>query len=91
LQDKLGDKIMLPHEMRLLYQVPFFAQNNQEKIAEVLKRRHFDCQQYHFDLNRNLFAPHYEKVFLLPINPTIPEKEFNALILELSLWGRNNG
>ena len=83
--DRLHTRVLLPDATRLAYVVPLIQNADDEKaIRTVLTRHQCDASLYHVDMNRNLFDPDYQRVFLLPLNPRIPQSVFEALVQELS-------
>lgn len=84
-RERLGSRALLPDVTRLAYVIPYKINGKEEEIASVFKRHGFDGTPYHFDMNRNVFDPDYQRVFLLPLNPLIPKNFFASLLHDLSL------
>jgi hypothetical protein len=80
----LGKRAIYSEENRLILTVLIPPGNRESEIREVFRRNNFDYCLYHFDTNKNIFSPNYERVFLMPLNPTIPMKNFTGVIEELS-------
>lgn len=81
----LGEKTWFPDADRLANVVLMPPGNKETEIVQVFNRNHFDSTLYHHDVNKNIFRPEYKKVFLIPLNPTIPKEQFNNFIEELTL------
>ncbi len=82
---KLGKRVIYPDADELVHVLLFLPENKGCEIKEIFDRNNFDSTLYHFDMHRNIFNSEYKKVFLIPLNPTIPMKKFDVLIEELSL------
>lgn len=79
----LKDYVCIPDTTRLASFVPLRADGHMETLAGIVRDHGFDSTLYHFDSARNLFAPRYEKVLLIPVNPRIPERIFSPLVQDL--------
>jgi len=80
----LGQRALLPEFHRLAALVPFVADGIEEKVRHVLTRYRLDSTQYHFDERANLLDPGHRLVFLIPLNPAIPQSLFESLVSDLS-------
>ena len=83
LEARLGSRILMPDFRKLGYVAPFLANGQSEMIEPLFAKEGFDGTSYHIEMNRNLFSPRYEKVFLIPINPRIKMKFFEKLVTSL--------
>jgi hypothetical protein len=83
-RQRLGSRVLLPDATRLAYVLPYVANGNEEEVESVFRRLGFDGTPYHFDVNRNLFESNYRRVFLIPLNPRIPQDAFESLAHDLS-------
>lgn len=50
-----------------------------ERIDRALKEAGVQTGIYHFDVNRNLFEPHFVKAFLVPVHPGLSEEDMDRL------------
>jgi hypothetical protein len=84
LQRDLGERLRVPSTTRLGTFALLRAGEDPQPAGEVLRRLRFDSALYHFDAHRNLLDPEFEKVFLIPLNPRVPEETFGALVTGLT-------
>jgi hypothetical protein len=84
LEGALGSRVKLPDTSRLTSVALLSVGEDEQIVASTLKRVGFDSGTYHFDVRRNLFRPHYERVFLIPVGPRVPESTFANLLAALS-------
>ena len=80
----LGDAAVIPDTTRLAYVVPLAADSWEPEAAQAFTWHGFDSSLYHMDRNRNLFAPAHQRVFLIPLNPAIPQMTFERLVQALA-------
>lgn len=85
IKNLLGERVFYPKTDKLIHAALLFPGEKEPEISEVFRKNSFDSVLYHYDINRNIFSPDYRKVFLIPLNPTIPRKIFSDFIQELSL------
>ena len=86
IQAQLGPRALRPDATRLAYVVPWLAEGDEtlDRAVEAVFARHgFDATRYHVDVNRNLFAPDYRLAWLIPLNPSLPDRVFVPLIRDL--------
>lgn len=81
----LGKRVIYPDADRLAHMVLMPPEGREGEIGKIFDNNNFDTTAMHFDMNRNIFNPNYQRVFIIPLNPAIPMKRFNNLIKELSL------
>ncbi|MBI4355002.1 MAG: hypothetical protein HY597_00945 [Candidatus Omnitrophica bacterium] len=79
----LGDHAVLPATTRLPYVVPIMAPEDSAAMEASLRAHGFDAMRYHFDRRHHLLEPDYQQVYLLPLNPTIPQTRFEAVLGDL--------
>lgn len=92
LASALGAHASIPDTTRLASFVPFRVEGRMAELADVVQEHGFDSTLYHFDFARNIFSPRYEQVLLIPVNPRISDRIFNALVSDLQqLLVRMNG
>lgn len=89
-QGQLGEHALVPENVRLAQFALVRCGERREQVAAVLRQRGFDAGSYHFDVERNMLAPRYEQVAMLPLNPRIPDHVFDETVAALAscLQGR---
>ena len=78
LRSILADTDLLSHleENFIPYIVPVYAPLNiLERIDERLKEIGINTGIYHFDMNRNVFEPRFEKTVLIPIHTALLDRD----------------
>ncbi len=81
---RLGERALLPDLQRVTSIVPLVADGIEEKVRTILARHRMDSSLYHFDEATNLLHPQYRQMFLIPLNPTIPQEVFESLVADLA-------
>ena len=84
LESALGTRLMLPDASKLSSTALFIAGEDAQFVQSTLAAAGFESGSYHFDVRRNLFCPQYERVFLIPVGPRIPESTFEDLLAALT-------
>lgn len=85
----IAGRALLPDLQRLAYVVPCFAGLDLAAAQSVFRQFGFDDSAFHVDVARNMLEPRYAKCLLLPLNPRIPRRTFDALLRGLgSVAGR---
>ena len=62
------------------YVVPVQAPETKlEKINNTLNEIGVNTGIYHFDTNRNVFDPRYEKTILVPVHPSLSDEKIEEI------------
>ncbi|MFI5245289.1 MAG: hypothetical protein ACHQQR_08705, partial [Gemmatimonadales bacterium] len=83
-RQRLGNRALVPDGVRVAALALVRCSEHSDAAASVLRRSGFDAGAYHFDVERNMLAPRYERVLLLPLNPRIPDSVFASTVSALA-------
>lgn len=85
----IAGQALLPDLQRLAYVVPCFVGSDLGAAQSVFRQFGFDDSAFHVDVARNMLETRYAKCLLVPLNPRIPRRTFDALLQGLgSVAGR---
>lgn len=84
LMRSLQGDIVVSTRARTPYLAAYFPQDA-ERTERALRVNGFEATIYHIDRAFNLFAPHYERGYLIPFNPRIPRAAFESLVSDLRM------
>jgi hypothetical protein len=82
--DSIGNQAIVPDQCRLGYTIPFVPGASLAPAKATLRKFGFADSTLHVDTNLNMLTPNYVSALVVPINPVIPRKQFEQLLLSLN-------
>lgn len=84
---ELEKNIMVPDDIRLLYQIPYFINNNEIQISNIFKEHSLHFSILNINISKNFLVPDYRLCVPIPLNPKIPRNIFENLINDIKSKG----